>query len=166
MEYIKKIIAFRVSRFILVGVVNTTINFAVLNFAFYGLHQNKIISSFIATGCAVVFSFIMNRSFVFQDKSRPAQKLVLFTILTVGGVLLVQNSIYALGVVLLRHHDLGISTIVYRLIKVRLSGDFIDVNLSNAIASLCVMVWNYNSYRLFVFNGKRYGDDVIETETA
>lgn len=166
MMHIKKILAFRVSRFVLVGVANTAINFAILNFAFYGLHQTKLISSFIATGCAVIFSFIMNRNFVFQDKSNTAQKLAHFIILTVCGVLLVQNSIYALGILLLHGHTLSISNIIYGLTHIRLSDAFIVVNLSNLAASLGVMVWNYNGYRLFVFRGERYGNDIIETETT
>ncbi|HUC89425.1 MAG TPA: GtrA family protein [Patescibacteria group bacterium] len=166
MIHIKKILAFRVSRFVLVGVANTAINFAILNLAFYGLHQTKLTSSFIATGCAVIFSFIMNRNFVFQDKSRSMQKLALFIILTASGVMLVQNSIYALGILLFHGHTLGISNVIHGLIRIRLSDTFIDVNLSNLVASLGVMVWNYNGYRLFVFKGERHGNDVIETETT
>lgn len=166
MSYIKKIVAFRISRFVIVGMANTAVNIAVLNLAFYSFHRGKLVSSFIATGCAVVFSFIMNRSFVFQDKSKPAQKLALFTLLTLSGVLLIQNSVYALGVTLLHNHDSGIINIIHGLTGLGLSSDFVEVNLSNVIASLCVMVWNYNSYRLFVFNGIRYGDAVIETKTT
>lgn len=162
MKHIKKIVAFRVSRFVLVGIANTAVNIAVLNLAFYALHQGKLTSSFIATSCAVVFSFIMNRSVVFQDKSRTAQRLARFVLLTGTGVLLVQNSVYALGLALLHQHNLGLSGVIYSLTGVRLGVDFIDVNLSNVIASLCVMFWNYNSYRLFVFNGRRRGDVVIE----
>ena len=166
MVHIKKIVAFRISRFVLVGMANTAVNIAILNLAFFWLHQGKLVSSFMATGCAIIFSFIMNRAIVFQDKTRAAQKLTLFAVLTVSGVLLVQNSVYALGIAFLDHHNLGISNVIDNLIGLRLRDDFIDVNLSNVVASLCVMVWNYNSYRLFVFNGKRDGDDVIETRTT
>src|ERR1017187_6038048 len=97
MGRVKNIVAFRLVRFLIVGAGNTTVNFAVLNFAFYGLHQGKLVSSFIATACAVVFSFILNRAYVFVDKERPAKKLVLFILVTASGVMLIQNSVYAIG---------------------------------------------------------------------
>jgi hypothetical protein len=99
---------------------------------------------------------------VFLDKERPARKLVLFIIVTVSGVLLVQNSVYALGVYLLHNHEVGVINVALRLIGVRLSSDFVDVNLSNAVASLLVMFWNYNGYRIFVFK-EGHGNDITET---
>lgn len=164
MGLIKSIVAFRLGRFVIIGLCNTVINFAILNFAFYGLHQGKLVSSFIATSCAVIFSFILNRSFVFLDKERPMMKLVLFIVVTVGGILLIQNSVYALGVFLLHHHDAGVINAVYAITRIRLSANFVDINLSNVIASLIVMVWNYNGYRLFVFKAKRHGNDIVEAE--
>jgi putative flippase GtrA len=163
---VKHVIAFRVARFALAGILNTAVNFVILNLAFYGLHQGKLASSFIATSCAVAFSFVLNRNFVFVDKERPAKKLALFLIVTISGVLVIQNSVYALGIELLHHHELAISDIAYGLTHVRLSRDFIAINLSNVIASLAVMIWNYNGYRIFVFHGERHGDDVIETEAT
>ena len=166
MERVKKIIAFRLVRFILVGVGNTALNFLILNFAFYELNQSKIVSSFIATACAVAFSFILNRNFVFVDKTRPARQLIMFIVVTVSGVLLVQNSVYALGISLLRGHEAHIASLLRSLTGIQFSHDFIDINLSNVVASLFVMAWNYNGYRIFVFKGERHGDDIIETETA
>lgn len=163
---LKAIVAFRVLRFVVVGVGNTALNFAILNFAFYGLHESKLVSSFIATTCAVIFSFIMNRSFVFLDKDRPAKKLVLFIAVTVSGVLLVQNTIYAFGLHLLSHHEAGVITLVHDLIDIKLSRNFVDVNLSTVVAALFVMIWNYNGYRIFVFNGERYGNEVVEADSG
>lgn len=157
MKNIRVVTEFRVARFVIVGVANTAVNFTVLDFAFYVLHQGKIVSSFIATSCAIIFSFILNRNFVFVDKKRPAKKLVLFIVFTVSGVLLVQNSVFVLGVTILHHHELGVSSAIHALTRIRLSNDFIDINLSNFIASLFVMIWNYNCYRIFVFRSERSG---------
>ena len=165
MGVVKKIVAFRFGRFVIIGVCNTIINFAILNFAFYGLHQGKLVSSFIATGCAVIFSFILNRNFVFLDKKRPAMKLVIFIVVTVSGILIVQNSIYALGIYLLRNHEVGVINFIHGLTKISLSKNFVDVNLSNVVASLLVMVWNYNGYRWFVFKAERTGNDITEIDT-
>jgi len=169
MERLKKIITFRVTRFGLAGAVNTATNFAVLNFAFYGLHLNKLASIIIATTCAIAVSFILNRSFVFLDKARPAKKLVRFIFVSVIGVFLVQNSVYAIGLALLHGREAGVVNAVYGLSGFRLSNNFIDVNLSNLVASFAILFWNYNGYKLFVFNGRRRDNEVIEdigTETA
>ena len=144
MEYIKKIVAFRVGRFAIVGTANTIVNFMILNLSFYALNQSKITSSLIATSCAIVFSFILNRNFVFMDKERPAKKFLVFIAITAGGVLLIQNSVYAVLISLLNYNDL------------------IEINVSNLLASLCVMFWNYNGYKIFVFHGKRFGNEIIE----
>lgn len=168
MGHVKNVVAFRLIRFLIVGAGNTTVNFAVLNFAFYGLHQGKLVSSFMATACAVAFSFILNRAYVFIDKERPAKKLALFIAVTVSGVMLIQNSVYDIGIHLLRNHELGVINAVHSLASIHLNGNFVDVNISNLIASVFVMFWNYNGYKIFVFRGKRVGDEIIEeaNETA
>jgi putative flippase GtrA len=169
MEYLKKIVAFRVARFSLAGLTNTAVSFAVLNVAFYVLHQSKLASIVVASTCAIAVSFLLNRNFVFLDKSRPAKKLARFIVVSVIGVFLIQNIVYALGLALLHSHEAGVMNAVYSLSGVNLSSNFIDVNISNLIASLTVMFWNYNGYKLFVFDGKGSRNETIEdfgTETA
>jgi len=169
MNQVKRIIAFRITRFTLAGAINTATNFAVLNFVFYGLHQGKITSIVVATSCAIAVSFVLNRNFVFLDKERPIKKLVQFLVVSVIGVFLIQNSVYALGIMLLQHHEAGVASVAHGITGLNLKDSFIDVNLSNVIASFVVMFWNYNGYRVFVFNGKRQGNEIIEdfnTETV
>lgn len=138
MNHLRKLHSSRLARFLLVGAGNSTINFIVLNAAFYSLRQGKIASSILATSCAIVFSFALNRSFVFRDKDRPLGKFVRFILVSAGGVLLIQTSTYALSVTLLQYF---------------VNGSFALINLSNLLASFVVMFWNYNGYRLLVFIG-------------
>jgi putative flippase GtrA len=151
MEFIMKITHTRVARFALVGLGNTSVNFIILNLVVFGLHLNRIVSSIIATSCAITFSFVMNRGFVFNDRARPFRKFLNFTVVSAIGVLAIQTSVYALCVWLFSSHTVS---------------NFVTINLSNLIASLCVMFWNYNGYRLFVFNGNSTGvesDEITET---
>lgn len=134
MGHFKKLLSFRVNRFLVVGAGNTIINFAVLNSAFYSLHLNKITASIIATCCAIAFSFTFNRSFVFRDKSQPVRKFVVFSLVTAAGVLVIQTSVYAICVHLLTGRS-----------------NLMQINVSNLIASISVALWNYNGYRLLVF---------------
>lgn len=161
MRYSRRISADRRFRFILTGLINTLVNFAVLNFAFYGLHRDRFVSIIIATSCAIGVSFILNRSFVFADKSRPARKLVRFAVVSTLGVFIIQNLVYALGILLMDGHEGPIISAVQGPTGYELGKDFVDINFSNILASLAVMIWNYNGYRLFVFNDR--GEDAAET---
>lgn len=166
MEYIRRIIAFRINRFAVAGAINTATNFAVLNFMYYVLHQNKMTSIMVATSCAIAVSFMLNRNFVFMDKERPIKRLPQFLAVSIIGVFLIQNSVYALCIIVLHNHEAGIAGIIQNATSFRLSDSFISVNLSNVIASLAVMVWNYNGYRIFVFKGKRLGNEIVEDINA
>lgn len=159
MKYIKQIFSFRVNRFMLAGALNTTVNFAVLNLVVYGLGLHKIAAIIIATGCAIAVSFVVNRSFVFRNKERPSKKLTRFILVSALGVFVIQSGVYALCVLLLRGSLAGVTSVLQGTMGYRLSGTFIAINLSNIVASLAVMFWNYNGYRLFVFNRKEQASE-------
>jgi putative flippase GtrA len=168
MNHVQKIVAFPITRFGLAGMANTAVSFAILNLVFYGLHQGKLASVVIATSCAIALSFMLNRSFVFLDKERATKKLGRFILVSVAGVFLIQNAVYAVCIAFLHGHESGAITAIHRLATIRLSSEFVDINLSNLLASFAVMFWNYNGYRIFVFNGERHGNRIIEdsvTET-
>ena len=147
-------------RFVLVGGLNTLFNFVILDAAFYGLKQSKLVSSFIATSFAIVLSFFLNRGFVFRHKQLSWRQPVLFIIVTVSGVLLIQNSIYYAGIHLLSNHTEWLIRLIHSFVGITLSKNFVLVNLSNVFGSLGALAWNYNGYRLFVFKG--HNKDVIE----
>lgn len=148
----QKLLRTRFSRFLTVGAGNTAINFLVLNAAFGIFHFNKLASIITATGCAILFSFICNRQFVFKDKSQPAKKFLLFTTVASIGTLVVQSTVYELFLYLLGKQS-------------NVTNDVAQINISNIIASSCVMLWNYNGYRLFVFK-KTKPDDAELSSTS
>lgn len=139
------------ARFGAVGIINTAVNFAVLNFAFYALHQNRYMASVIATGVAVLVSFSLNRSFVFGSNGRPVQQLLLFVAVTLSGVLLVQNLVYAAASNVIDGHAEGLVQLIQSVSGLQLAASFVTINLSNVLGALGAMAWNYNGYRLFVF---------------
>ncbi len=136
MKYISTFTRSRVTRFLIVGASNTAVNFVVLNFAFYFFNLGKLSSSIVATLTAILWSFFLNRSFVFRDKEQPAKKFILFFLLSSLGVLILQSSVFMLFVTLLEHSG---------------GGDALIINLSNVFASIVVGFWNYYSYKTFVF---------------
>lgn len=151
----RDIVSKRMLRFAIIGMCNAAITFSILNVSFYKFHQAKITSSIIATSCALVFSFVMNRGFVFGDKTKKAHRqLPAFVIVTISGSLLVLNIVYAIFLRILNGHEYFIIDIVKAVADVSLSSNFVDINLSTVFGAIAAMFWNYNGYKRFVFNGR------------
>lgn len=164
-----RLLGHRIPRFAVVGVANAAVSFGLLNLCFYAFGLNKIAASIVATSCAVLFSFALNRSFVFADKTRRAHRqLAPFVLVTLSGSLGVLNLVYVASVAVLSHHDLWLVQLVHAATGLALARSFIDINLSTVIGALVAMVWNYNGYKLFVFKGGPgvAGLDKSEAEAA
>ena len=150
----------RVPRFAVVGIANATVSFGILNLLFFGLHFSKIAASLISTACAVLFSFGLNRNFVFVDKSKRAHQQILpFVLVTLSGSIGILNLVYICCVALLERHGLWLVQLIHATTGLHLSQSFIEINLSTVIGAIVSMVWNYNGYKLFVF--KNAGHAVI-----
>lgn len=150
----------RVGRFLLVGASNAVLHFSILNIAFFYLHQSKVASSIIATVFAMVYSFILNRNFVFKSKNGHLTSQALsFILVTVFGMLLVHNAVYIGVLWALEHDTVGVTLAIERMTGGLLSADFIDINLSTVIGAAFAMVWNYNGYRIFVFKKRSKDSD-------
>ena len=141
----------RIVRFALVGLSNTLVNFVILNAAFYLLGVHKIAANIIATSCALVYSFILNRTFVFAHTGRWFKLFIRFAAVTAVGTLLLNNAVY---IIMLQFTNGAVSTSLSRLLHgfgLPLSPDFVHINVSAAIATCFSMVWNYVGYRFVVF---------------
>jgi putative flippase GtrA len=157
----------RIARFVVVGVTNAAISFGLLNLCFYALGQSKIISSVIATAVALLFSFAMNRLFVFADKSRAVhQQFLPFAIVTISGSFLILNMVYIAGLRLLEGNEYIIINTVHAVTGILLAESFIDINVSTVLGAIAAMFWNYNGYRLFVFKGKKPEEHYVEANEA
>jgi putative flippase GtrA len=142
MKYTKKRIdASRLSRFLVGGAINTMIDLIVLNEVFYGLHSGKILPSIIATCCIILFSIALNRQYVFRDKAHLVKKPALFGAFAALGTLFEQTATYAVSMLLLRQCA---------------TTDFAFNYLSTTTASVGILPWNYNDYRLIIFKGNIY----------
>lgn len=157
----RKVLSHRVARFVLVGFANASISFGLLNLMYYQFNQSKIVSSIISTSCALLFSFVMNRGFVFGDKTRPPlQQLPAFIAVTISGSLIVINIVYVLFLGLIDGHEQLIINPLKSVTGIELSKSFVDINLSTVAGALVAMFWNYNGYKWFVFKGSKR--DAIE----
>jgi putative flippase GtrA len=128
------------SKFFLVGVLNTALDFAVLNVCVYlfgtGVHGELFILfksiSFLA---AVINSYFLNKFWVFKhNKAADAKEITLFLVISCVGFLINVSVSAALFTVF--RHDFT-STIA--------------VNAGALIGTIVVFAWNFVGYRFFVF---------------
>lgn len=135
----------------LVGVSNALLHFSILNISFSIIGLSKITSSITATVCAMFYSFVLNRNFVFKSNARRDREVVLFIAVTVLGVLVIHNLAYLYLNHLLDNHDF----LAMRLESISgntLSRDSIKINLSTVGGASIALLWNYIGYKYIVFN--------------
>lgn len=136
------------TKFGLVGVINTVIDFSVLNFLIFifGLSAgsyNYIVFKMISFMVAVTNSYFMNKYFVFNSKQEKPKYKEFITFLNVSAVGIVINFLIAFLF-------FWISSRLYNS-----SGSTLAVaNVGAILGSLSVFVWNFFGYKFFVFSSK------------
>lgn len=121
-------------RFILVGLLNTLIDFGML-FALTAWGLGVVPANMISTATALVFSFVMNRSFTFGASGSPLAQAVKFLLVTLVGLWVLQPLVLVAGTALL----VGLLSPAWALL------------VSKVAATIVSMVWNYLLYDRFVF---------------
>jgi putative flippase GtrA len=123
-------------RFAIVGAANTALDFALL-FLFVGLGIDKIPANYLSTGISFIFSFFVNKSFTFKNKSGNAKKqFVLFIIITIIGLWVIQPLIITAVAAMLAGTSWASALILF---------------VAKIIATLASLVWNYILYSKIVF---------------
>ena len=147
MERIKKKHAQKI-RYTLVGGLNTILDFCLL-FLFTGLGIDKIISNYLSTGIAMVFSFIGNRKFTFKDTSeKKKRQFVLFIAVTVFGMWIIQPLVIFIATNLLEPY---------------IQKPAVELFIAKLIATGASLVWNYLMYSRLVFNSVHKNSSTTET---
>jgi putative flippase GtrA len=142
----------RVGKFGVVGLLNTVIDFGLLNVVHFHFGVTLIVANLISTTVAMTFSFLANRRVVFTSHTKNLwQQIWRFWIVTAIGVYVFQtgaiwlfthpfSAVPQLGVTIL--HDIGLHS---------LSSSFIIANLAKLLGTVISLVWNYIMYREVVF---------------
>ena len=123
-------------RFGIVGVFNTSIDFAIL-FILVAFGIPTIVSNFVSTSTALIFSFFANKKFTFKHEGKNTnQQIVLFFVITLFGL-------WAIQPVIIESVRLIIGSWFVNKYSVLLIGKL--------VATCASLVWNYLLYRRFVF---------------
>lgn len=123
-------------RFVLVGGANTALDFLLL-FLFTNIGVHKIVANYLSTSIALIFSFFVNKSFTFKDKSKNAKKqFVLFLAVTLAGLWIIQPLV------------IWIAT---NSLEAYIENDNANLFIAKLIATVASLIWNYLLYSRLVF---------------
>lgn len=123
-------------RFIIVGGVNTALDFGIL-FLLTFLGLDKIVANYFSTGIALIFSFFANKSFTFKHKEGNAKKqFILFLVITLFGLWVIQPIIIW-----------GSTTFLASYIP----NEAVNLFVAKLIATVASLIWNYVLYSRIVF---------------
>ena len=132
------------SRFVAVGILNTTIDFGVLNLisAAAGVTAGVVIGGVNVPGfvVAVTNSYFWNKLWVFKNKDKLFSDFLQFVAVTAVGLLL--NSIIVITLTSAIAPPLGLGATRW-------------LNVSKACATVFTLIWNFLGYKFIVFRAKK-----------
>lgn len=123
-------------RFILVGLVNTLIDFGLLLWL-TSIGLPLLGANTIATGVALTFSFVANKKFTFRSDGNVRAQVAKFLAVTLVGLWILQPVVLCAL--------LGSTT--------NLLGSQTGLIAAKVAATIVSMTWNYVLYKKVVFNG-------------
>ncbi|MBL7053566.1 MAG: GtrA family protein [Candidatus Portnoybacteria bacterium] len=129
------------SRFLVIGFLNTAIDFTILNILMWwtGIYSGLsiILLNAISFSIAVFNSYFWNKYWTFKDKEKvEAKEFSQFILVTLIGLAI--NSGIIFGVTTLVSPMFGISPELW-------------ANLAKAAATGFSLIWNFAGYKMFVF---------------
>ncbi len=161
----------QVGRFGLVGILNTLVDFLVLNilsmtllpktylvFSFSLLGEVYSVTGLILAGvisgtAAMINSFIFNKNFTFKAKKLATQKLVMFFVITAFGLYIIRPVIlYIFSDVWLWPAQFAYEITTW--LNLPFSRDFDTRNLALLAAIAVVLVYNYLMYKYYIFKNE------------
>ena len=129
-------------KFFIVGILNTGLDFAVLNFLMWMTQAYKgpsiVIFGTISFCVAVTNSYFLNKYWTFSDKGKEQapQQFIKFLSVSIVGLVLNNSIIYAITTLV--NPVFGLTPVLW-------------ANFAKVVATAVVLAWNFAGYKLFVF---------------
>lgn len=151
-------------KFAAVGVLNTVIDFIILNAlvflgftaAFLLFNQKFLIANIISVAVAMINSFILNKQWVFRSEGGSIySEIFKFLAITIFGMFIVHQLIFNFFYYQF-HAVADLLVAVVHLLKLDLifSDQFALLNFSKIVAIIGSLIWNFIGYKFFVFKNK------------
>lgn len=141
-ERLKRLIK-QFSKFVIVGGINTGIDFLVLNILMYltGIESGPelFLLNSISFSVAVINSYFMNKRWTFQDKTKTEQEPIKFSAFFIISIIgLIINGLILTSITSYIPALFGLSSTLW-------------ANIAKLMATGVSLVWNFIGYKLFVF---------------
>jgi len=145
---VTKLLADRRVRFVIAGLLNTGLDFVLLNALILVAHMPVLAANLISVTVGITISYFLNHFFVFRHgEAVTIGRFLKFFAVTGFSSLLLQS-----GVIWL--FERGFDTTFGRsllMFGTSAEQEFLEINIAKATAVLIGLVWNFTLYRLVVF---------------
>lgn len=131
----------QIIKFSIIGVLNTIIDFSILNFLIRILSWTVLPANTISFSVAVINSYFLNKYWTFRDK-QPVhiKQFSMFIMVSLVGLGLSNLLIY-LGLEIFKTYTFGLSFVWH-------------YNIAKAMSAIIVLVWNFLASKFWVFYAK------------
>lgn len=143
----------QISKFAVVGVLNTIIDLGIVNILILKFGFNPVLSNIIGVSAALINSYILNKRWTFEDRSddKNATQFGVFVLLSLVGMAI--NTV--VFIFLFKTWTLP-GSIAYTIINfVKLNSifgkEFVLLNFAKAFSLAFSMIWNFIAYKKWAF---------------
>lgn len=141
----------QVGAFALTGIINTGVDFLLLNIGIFVFHIPILIANIISTSLALLCSYGLNKGWVFGGhRGNKTRAIMLFLLVTLTGLYVLQTGI----IYLLTSHFPHLGNAFYAVLQVfhiPISNAFVIANIAKAVATVATAIWNFVWYKKVVF---------------
>lgn len=142
LDKINKKLIIQISKFAIIGVLNTGIDFAVLNLLMWqtGIYSGRyiILLNAISFSVAVINSYFWNKFWIFRAKETTQTGKEFFQFIAITLVGMAINTAIVFSVTTLIPPMFGLSVELW-------------ANLAKVVATGISLIWNFTGYKLIVF---------------
>ena len=129
-------------RFVVVGVINTGIDFLILNIEMFFTHitsgSGMILQNAISFGLATINSYYLNKSWTFSDKDKKKEGIKFAQFLTVSLIGIIINSLIVYLITSFIPPMFGVNPQLW-------------ANIAKLAATAISLIWNFLGYKFIVF---------------
>lgn len=142
-----------VGKFGSVGILNTVIDLGLFNILVFSLNMAPVSANVIAVGAAIINSYVWNKLWTFNDKNTKnvTSQAALFISLSLIGLVLNTSVLKLLTDIWIVPGNFALSIIRFINLDSVFSDQFVTVNFAKAWGLAVSMIWNFLTYKKFVF---------------
>ena len=145
----------KVIRFGCVGVINTALDFTILNILVNFFDVTPLLANLISASVSISLSYFLNHRLVFRsDNKHTIKSFAHFFLATGAGILIIQTIVIYFLIHLLGTRATGINYLINNSGLAKINNKTINLNLAKLGAVLVAMVWNFLIYHYVIFKKK------------